>query len=314
MSSINISIEEDRLKEEHIQTEHSQKIIGLEPNSLIYQEVIEDVLDNTNVSIETIEDQDTIDKTGDDKIDMSKTTNSDFVDSFDEITDTDSGIYSLYDTVMISRNMELDPDHEHQERNSPILELDKKFLTDAFFEARSLKKLMDNLHEKSYQKHGQDTIHNIRVRQDALKKLLINLELEKVENNESINGLKHKFFQQQQVTTTSHVFLKKFQSLLDQIDQITNLIFGIEMKIEKCSYNDFNVIDSEQWTSRLTEALALKAKHTESLVRLIKTNLSSENQFELQEKINIKQRQICQLKLIKAEIYCNEMQLKILFL
>ena len=308
------------MKEEHIQTEeeHSQKIIrGLESNSLIYQEVIEDVLDNTNVSIETIEDQDNIDKAGDDKTDgdrLKTNCSSDLVDSFDEITDTDSGIYSLYDSVMISRNMELDPDHEHQERNSPILELDKKFLTDAFFEARSLKKLMDNLHEKSYQKHGQDTIHNIRVRQDTLKKLLINLELEKVENNESINGLKHKFFQLQQVTTPSHVFLKKFQSLLDQIDQITNLIFGIEMKIEKCSYNDFNIIDSEYWTSRLTEALALKTKHSESLVSLIKTNLSSENQFELQEKINIKQRQICQLKLIKAEIYCNEMQLKILFL
>ena len=311
VSSINISIEEDRLKEEHIQTEHSQKIIGLEPNSLIYQEVIEDVLDNTNVSIETIEDQDNIDKAGDDKNDLSKTTNSDIVDSFDEITDTDSGIYSLYDSVMISRNMELGTDADHeQERNSPILELDKKFLTDAFFEARSLKKLMDNLHEKSYQKQGQDMIHNIRVRQDSLKKFLINLELEKVENNESINVLKHKFFQQ----VTNHVFLTKFQALLDQIDQITNLIFGIEMKIEKCSYNDFNVIDSEHWTSRLTEALALKTKHTETLVRLIKTNLSSENQFELQEKINIKQRQICQLKLIKAEIYCNEMQLKILFL
>ena len=86
------------------------------------------------------------------------------------------------------------------------------------------------------------------------------------------------------------------------------------MKIEKCSYNDFNIIDSEHWTSRLTEALALKNKHSESLVRLIKANLSSENQFDLQEKISIKQRQICQLKLIKAEIYCNEMQLKILFL
>ena len=70
MSSINISIEEeDRLKEEHIQTEeeHSQKIIGgLESNSLIYPEVIEDVLDNTN---ESIGDQDNMDKAGDDKTD-----------------------------------------------------------------------------------------------------------------------------------------------------------------------------------------------------------------------------------------------------
>ena len=299
------------MKEEQIQTDQSKKIIGLESNSLIYQEVIEDVLDNTNVSIETIEDQDNIDKVSGDKNDKLKTTSSDLVDSFEEITDTDSGIYSLYDSVMISRNMELgaEPDHDH-ERNSPILELDKKFLADAFFEARSLKKLMDNLHEKSHQKDGQESVQNIRVRQDTLKNYLINLELEKVETNESINVLKHKIFQQ----ISNQMFLTKFQSLLDQIDQITNLIFGIEMKIEKCSYNDFNIIDSEHWTSRLTEALALKNKHSESLVRLIKANLSSENQFDLQEKISIKQRQICQLKLIKAEIYCNEMQLKILFL
>ena len=62
------------------------------------------------------------------------------------------------------------------------------------------------------------------------------------------------------------------------------------------------------------EARLIKNKHNESLTGLIKSNVSEENQLELQEKISQKQRLICQLKLIRAEIYCNEMQLKIFFM
>ena len=312
-----IVIEEDRLKETQADTpQDSRKVIEVKSNSSFHQEVIQQGLDNQNHSIE---DSITTDNAEDMNVDLVihhdhnnsstdtiKSFRSDVVDSFDsEITDTDSGVYSLYETVLGS-SVAPDPDQPRYHTNSPVIEPDKKFLTDAFYEARSLKKLLDSFCGK----FGQDLAQSIRDRQDSLRKYLTKLELEKVENNESINSLKHRLFQQ----STSHMFLTKFQLLIDQIDQITSLIFGIEMKIEKCSYNEFNVIDTEYWSARLTEAVAIKARHSDSLINLIRDNLSAENQSELQEKICLKQRQICQLKLIKAEIYCNEMQLKILFM
>lgn len=67
-----------------------------------------------------------------------------------------------------------------------------------------------------------------------------------MESTESINILKQQIFKE----ATNHKFLTKFQSLIDQIDQITNLIFGIEMKLERCSYNECNIINTEMWSSR----------------------------------------------------------------
>jgi len=225
----------------------------------------------------------------------------------DEVTDSDSGIYSLYDSVLITRTLELGHDPDIRVSPSFTQDIDFKFINDAFYEARLLKQLLENARQKFDRKHLHDQIRETRERQDHLRRYLTKLELEKMESTESINILKQQIFKE----ATNHKFLTKFQSLIDQIDQITNLIFGIEMKLERCSYNECNIINTEMWSSRMAEALIIKSRHNETLSSLIRHNVTVENQLELQEKICIKQRQICQLKLIKAEIYCNEMQLKL---
>jgi len=322
-------LKEDMIKETE---EDSEKQIKLQSNGTICQSINQESdLDDQNDTFEEdlktnnleLSDISTINHGNDTLRTVISTT-----DSFDEVTDSDSGIYSLYDSVVICKNLELTSDLD--EKNSPIQEFDKKFLNDAFHESKLLKELMSSLEENSYETYTQEIVQkfssksvvpsllaatvnivqNIRERQDVLKKYLTKLELEKVENAESISCLKLRIFKE----TTNNLFLTKFQELIDQIDQITNLIFGIEMKIEKCSYNQSNVINCEYWNSRLSEAILIKNKHNESLTGLIKSNVSEENQLELQEKISQKQRLICQLKLIRAEIYCNEMQLKIFFM
>ena len=228
------------------------------------------------------------------------------VECCDEATDSDSGIYSLYDSVILTH-------HQTWDQSSETLQQDqdrRHFLSDAFHEARSLARLMSGFTEMPYLKLEEEMIQNIKDRQDSLRKYLTRIEIEKVETNESINTLKHKIFQQ----NTNQFFLTKFQTIMDQIDQITNLIFGIEMKIEKCSYNEFNIINSELWRWKLAEAVEIKNRHNESLNKLIQDNLSSGDQMELQERICAKQKQICQIRLIKAEIYCSEMQLKLIFM
>merc|ERR1712113_293180 len=135
-----------------------------------------------------------------------------------------------------------------------LQDFDKTFLTDAFFESRTLKDLLNGLQQRSLKSYSYDLVENLRRRQDALRQYLANLELEKAEVNDSLINFQDKISQM----SPDQTFQKKLQSLLKQIDIITNLIFGIEMKIEKCSYNAFTVIDSESWSSRLAEALQLK--------------------------------------------------------
>ena len=224
----------------------------------------------------------------------------------EEITDSDSGIYSLYDNVANTKLLET----SESESQPSLQDFDRSFVTDAFYESRTLRDLLNGLQQRSLKSYSYDLLENLRKRQDALRQYLANLELEKVEVNDSLINFQDKISQM----SPDQTFQKKLQSLLKQIDIITNLIFGIEMKIEKCSYNAFTVIDSESWSSRLAEALQIKTCHCENLKTLLKSKLDVENQLWLEEKILVKQRIICHLKLIKSEIYCNEMQLKILFM
>ena len=237
----------------------------------------------------------------------SRDNQKDIKDVTEEITDSDSGIYSLYDNVVINKQIESNSDHETQ---PSLPDFDRNFITDAFYESRALGDLLNGLQRRSLKSNSYDLVENLRKRQDALRQYLANLELEKVEVNDSLINFQDKISQM----SPDQTFQKKLQSLLKQIDIITNLIFGIEMKIAKCSYNAFTVIDSESWSSRLAEALQLKNCHCHSLKTLLKSKLDVENQLWLEEKILVKQRIICHLKLIKSEIYCNEMQLKILFM
>ena len=230
----------------------------------------------------------------------------DITEVSEEITDSDSGIYSLYDNVANTKLLET----SESESQPSLQDFDRSFVTDAFYESRTLRDLLNALQQRSLRSCSYDLVENLRKRQDALRQYLANLELEKVEVNDSLINFQDKISQM----IPDQTFQKKLQSLLKQIDIITNLIFGIEMKIEKCSYNAFTVIDSESWSSRLAEALQIKTCHCESLKTLLKSKLDVENQLWLEEKILVKQRIICHLKLIKSEIYCNEMQIKILFM
>ena len=236
----------------------------------------------------------------------SRDNQKDIKDVTEEITDSDSGIYSLYDNVVINKQIESNSDHETQ---PSLPDFDRNFITDAFYESKTLRDLLTDLQQRTLKSFSPSLVEELRRRHDTLTKYLANLELEKVELNEALLGNFTDRISQHELPLR-----KKLLSLLKQIDVITLLIFGIEMKIEKCSYNAFNVIDTEMWQQRLEEALQIKTCHCHNLKLLLKTRLDEENQLWIEEKIREKQRIICHLKLIKSEIYCNEMQLKILLM
>lgn len=228
----------------------------------------------------------------------------DINDVTEEITDSDSGIYSLYDNVNITKQIEINSENEGQSSQDS----DRNFIADAFYESKTLRDLLSDLQQRTLKSFNHELVAELRRRHDTLTQYLNNLELEKVEVNDSLINF------QDRIKETEQPFQKKLLSLLKQIDVITNLIFGIEMKIEKCSYNAFNVIDTEMWQQRLEEALHIKTCHCENLKTLLKSRMDVESQLWLEERILSKQRILCHLKLIRSEIYCNEMQLKILLM
>ena len=266
-SQMNYSIEEeDKVKETRPSSEKPNKPYS---DGLINQEFNQD--ERANESLE-----------------MRKAINIDqgVLDCFDEATDSDSGIYSLYDSVILTRHQWELGSQQPDSFSTISPDLDKRFLSDAFHESRSLRVLLEGFHDNSYLQFEEEMVISLKERQDLLRKYETKIELEKVETNESINTLKHKIFEQ----NTNQLFLLKFQTIMDQIDQITNLIFGIEMKIERCSYNEFNIIDVEHWRGKLADAVAIKNRHNERLNKLIQENLSSDHQTQLQDKICAKQK------------------------
>ena len=169
----------------------------------------------------------------------SRDNQKDIKDVTEEITDSDSGIYSLYDNVVINKQIESNSDHETQ---PSLPDFDRNFITDAFYESKTLRDLLTDLQQRTLKSFSPSLVEELRRRHDTLTKYLANLELEKVELNEALLGNFTDRISQHELPLR-----KKLLSLLKQIDVITLLIFGIEMKIEKCSYNAFNVIDTETW-------------------------------------------------------------------
>ena len=104
--------------------------------------------------------------------------------------------------------------------------------------------------------------------------------------------------------------MKKYNRMLDQMDPIVNLIFGLELKIANLQ-NLGN--DAIYWKVRLDEAIIIKDMHDKTLDMIV-NNLDSKNQSLFRERSKLKQKIICEIRIVEQELYYLDMQLKILFM
>ena len=115
----------------------------------------------------------------------------DITEVSEEITDSDSGIYSLYDNVANTKLLET----SESESQPSLQDFDRSFVTDAFYESRTLRDLLNALQQRSLRSCSYDLVENLRKRQDALRQYLANLELEKVEVTDSLINFQDKISQ-----------------------------------------------------------------------------------------------------------------------
>jgi hypothetical protein len=104
--------------------------------------------------------------------------------------------------------------------------------------------------------------------------------------------------------------LKLFRRTIDQISVITNLVFGLEQRLDEgCTI-------SSVLRLRLSEARYIKQRHQDSLCtvgRIVRDRLGIERQLVLRGQVRNKQRGIVMARIVKREIYWVETMIKIIF-
>ena len=140
--------------------------------------------------------------------------------------------------------------------------------------------------------------------QQILRTMMSRIKMEKVGVDDSL-----RFFKEHVLKEANSNIVKKYNRFLYQMDALVNLIFGLELKIANL-LNPSN--DAISWKVRLEEAIIIKDMHDKTLNLIVK-NLDSKKQSLLKERLRLKLKIICELRIIEEELYFLDMQLKILF-
>jgi hypothetical protein len=149
-------------------------------------------------------------------------------------------------------------------------------------------------------------------RHKLLNRILSNLsqELQIVDNN--ISTLETKLYK----SVSAHE-LKLYRSSVNKITVIVNLIFGLELRL--CEYNPSNpnLSNISILRRRLSEASDIKLRHDNSLHTvggIVRNRLGISSYLTFRQMVKSKQRLICQVKIVKMELYWVETQMKLLHL
>jgi len=254
--------------------------------------------------------------------------------------DSDSGISSLYETIVkyqtlpgtsynrnsfvlpetIKENDELDDDLEsHLMR----LNVDLKFVHvfqrnyHTKYKSKVFKMEFDVLtnvpicNNHTIRKHNNTSeikralLKTALRQQQVLRTMISRMKTEKVGIDDSL-----RLFNRFRIKEAESNLMKKYDRFLDQMDPIINLIFGLELKIA----NLLNLSnEATSWKVKLEEAIIIKDMHDKKLEMLV-NNLDLKNQSLFRERLKLKEKIICEIRIIEQELYYIDMQLKILFM
>jgi len=149
----------------------------------------------------------------------------------------------------------------------------------------------------------QGMLKMVTGQQKTLETMLTKRKTEKEEVDDSIRQLVDML-----IKGEDRKIYNKLNRHIDQIDSLVNLVFGLELKTAETRKTP-DVIDL--YKNRLEEALVIKKMHDDNfnvIVKYFETN----NKLLLEVKIRLKQKLICEIRLLKQELYYLEMQPKIM--
>ena len=121
--------------------------------------------------------------------------------------------------------------------------------------------------------------------------------------------------EQELAQKSSAVELKQFRRTIDKLSSITNLVFGLELRLsEKFASNPDHILTS-MLRRRLSEASDIKDKHEESLDtvgKIVRDRLGISRHLSFRSIIRNKQRVIALSRILKMEMHYVEMQMKLI--
>jgi len=107
--------------------------------------------------------------------------------------------------------------------------------------------------------------------------------------------------------------VKKYNRYIDQSDCLVHLIFGLELKIANISNSGKAMQEEDMWKHKLEEATEMKVMHDEQLNHIV-NHLDPMNKLLLRDQIRLKQKYICETRLVNLELYYLDMMLRIIFM
>jgi hypothetical protein len=132
----------------------------------------------------------------------------------------------------------------------------------------------------------------------------------------------------------NHVFTKKFQEIdkelsmranlnevlkfrryVDQLEQIVNLVYGLEIRIQDAKQVMGIPYNLSMLSRRLEDARRIKERHDQSLLSIeiiVKDRLGESRQIRLSEIKRLSETNICNRKMVGHDMYVCDMQFKLI--
>ena len=107
----------------------------------------------------------------------------------------------------------------------------------------------------------------------------------------------------------------KYKRYVDKIDQIVNLVFGLEIRLQDAKNADDNSYNIQILSRRLVEACSIKSSHDISLQtvgRIVMDRLGYSSQMGFCKAVRWSKENGCKLRIVSQEIYYCQTQIKLI--
>ena len=107
----------------------------------------------------------------------------------------------------------------------------------------------------------------------------------------------------------------KFRRYVDQLDQIVNLVFGLEIRIQDAKHVSEIPHNLSKLSRRLEDAREIKDRHDHRLLlveMIVKDRLRDSTQIRFREIKRLRETNICNRKMVVHQLYICDMQFKLI--
>jgi hypothetical protein len=112
-------------------------------------------------------------------------------------------------------------------------------------------------------------------------------------------------------------YVLKFHRYVNQLDQIDNLVFDLEIQIQDAKQVTKIPYNLAMFNRRLEDARDIKDRHDHSLLTveiIVKDRLGDSRQIRVREIKRLSEQNICNIKMVVHQLFICDMQFKLVIL